>query len=78
MRKLKLSQVRLLMASLAALALLLFPAGSWLGSAVLLYAGLICYILAALVWFGLYRCPHCHKRLGAHTKLYCPRCKKKL
>ena len=78
MRKLNLGQVQLLMMALAALALLLFPVGVGLKSTVLLYAGLICYILAVYVWFCLYRCPHCRKRLGTHTGLYCPHCGKKL
>ena len=78
MRKLRPSQVRLLTVALAALALLLVPIGSWLESTVLLYAGLICYILVVLVWFVLHRCPHCRRHLGRHNGLYCPYCKKKL
>ena len=78
MQKLSPGQVRLLMIALAALALLLVPVSLWLESAVLLYAGLSCYILAVVVWFCLHRCPHCRKRLGTHTGLYCPYCGKKI
>lgn len=78
MRKLKPGQVRLLMVLSGALTLLLLPLGAWLRIDWLLYAGLICYILAVLVWFRLHRCPHCRRHLGKHTGLYCPYCGKKL
>ncbi len=78
MRKLNRAQVQLLQLILGALSLLLVPLGFGLKSGVLLYAGLICYILVVLVWFRLNRCPHCRKHLGKHTGLYCPYCGKKL
>lgn len=76
--KWKPGQVRLLMIVLGALALLLVPLGSWLNSMWGLYAGLLCYILAVLVWFRLHRCPHCRRHLGRHTGLYCPHCGERL
>ena len=74
----KLGQVRFLMAVLAALGLVLLTLARAFWSTALLYGGLICYVLAVLVWFGLNRCPHCHKRLGRNTSLYCPHCGEKL
>lgn len=78
MRKLKPAQVRLLQLILGTLTLLLVPLGLGLESGVVLYAGLICYILVVFVWFRLNRCPHCRRHLGRHTGLYCPYCGKKL
>lgn len=78
MRKLKPGQVRLLTVVLAALALLLVPLGARLNSSVLLYAGLVSYILVVLVWFAFHRCPYCRKHLGKHNGLYCPYCGEKL
>lgn len=78
MRKLKPAQVRLLRLALGALTLILVPLGLTFNNGVILYAGLICYILVVLVWFCLNRCPHCRRHLGQHTGLYCPYCKKKL
>ena len=78
MRKLNRAQVQLLTLLLGALTVTLVPLGFILESKVILYAGLISYILAVLVWFRLNRCPHCRRHLGKHTGLYCPYCKKKL
>ena len=78
MRKLNRAQVQLLTLILGALTVILVPLGFILKSKVILYAGLISYILAVLVWFRLNRCPHCRKHLGKHTGLYCPYCGKKL
>ena len=78
MRKLNRDHIQLLKVLLGALTLLLLPLSGWLGSIVLFYAALICYILVVLVWFRLNRCPHCRKHLKDHTGLYCPYCGKKL
>ena len=78
MRKLNRAQVQLLTLLLGALTVILVTLGFILKSKVILYAGLISYILAVLVWFRLNRCPHCRKHLGKHTGLYCPYCGKKL
>ena len=78
MRKLNRAQVQLLTLLLGALTVILVPLGFSLKSKVILYAGLISYILAVLVWFRLNRCRHCRKHLGKHTGLYCPYCGKKL
>lgn len=77
-KKLRPGQVRLMMIALGALTLLLVPLGAWLSCAGAIYAGLVCYILVVLVWFGLNRCPHCGRHLGRHTGLYCPYCGEKL
>lgn len=74
----KLGYVRFLLVVLGALGLLLFTLGGGFKNVALLYAGMICYVLAVFVWFGLNRCPHCHKRLGSNTGLYCPHCGEKL
>lgn len=76
--KLTLGQARLATGVLALLALALLPLASALDSEGLLYAGLLCFVLAVLVWFACNRCPHCRKHLGRSTGLYCPRCKKRL
>lgn len=76
--KLTLGQARLVTGVLALLALALLPLASALDSEGLLYAGLLCFVLAVLVWFACNRCPHCRKHLGRSTGLYCPRCKKRL
>ena len=76
--KLNLGQVRFLLVVLAALGLVLLSLARAFWSTVLLYGGLICYVLSVLVWFVLNRCPHCHKRLGRSTSLYCPHCGEKL
>ena len=68
----KLGQVRLLLFVFGALALILVTLGALLRNVPILYGGLICFILAVLVRFVLYRCPHCRKRLNQHTGLRCP------
>ena len=74
----KLGRVRLLMVVLSALALLLFPVASMLKSELIMYGALLCFVLSALVLYGFFRCPHCHKFLGQSTKTVCPHCKKRL
>lgn len=74
----KLGQARFCMVVLASLGLLLFTLGGGFKIIALLYAGMICYVLAVFVWFAFNRCPHCHKRLGRSTRLYCPHCGEKL
>lgn len=70
----KLERVRLLMISLAALALVLLPIGSALQSDVIVIAALLSFILSVFVWRTFYRCPHCRKFLGQFTKNICPHC----
>lgn len=69
---------RLLRLLFGSLAVLLLPLSIALSSGILLYGALISYILAVVIWFRFNRCPHCHKRLGRHTGIYCPYCKEKL
>ena len=69
---------RLLRILFGALGLILLPLGFALSSDILVYGALISYIIAVFIWFQFNRCPHCHKRLGRHTGIYCPYCKEKL
>lgn len=73
-----LQKARLLMIVFGALGLLLLPLGAAFSSELLLYGALLSYVLAVFVWFRFNRCPHCRKRLGRHTGIYCPYCKEKL
>lgn len=73
-----LQKSRLLRMLFGTLGLILLPLGAALGSAVLIYGAFISYIAAVFIWFAYNRCPHCRKRLGRSTSLYCPYCKKKL
>lgn len=74
----KLGRVRLLMVLFAVLALILLPLGCELHVDWIITAALGCFAAAVFVWFGFYRCPHCHKFLGRSTKIYCPYCREKL
>lgn len=76
--KLKLGQIRFLMAVSAALALLLFPLGVALDNTVIFYLGLGCFTLTVYIWLFHYKCPHCKKRIGRSTSLRCPHCGQKL
>ena len=78
MKKLTLGQVRALTVLLGLLTLTLVPLGGMLKNIVILYAGLISYIAAVVLWFTKNRCPHCRCHLGTSTSLYCPNCKKRL
>ena len=76
--KLTQGQVQLLTAVLALLALVLLPVSGALGSWPLLYAGLLSFVLAVLLWYVRNRCPHCRRHLGRNTGRYCPYCGEKL
>ena len=76
--KIRLGQVRLLMFIFGLLAIILVTLGAFLRVIGVLYGGLLCFVLSALVRFALYRCPHCRKQLKQHTGLRCPYCRERL
>ena len=52
--------------------------GALVQSALLIVAGLLLLIVALVLHFTYYRCPHCGRFLDRSTGAYCPYCGKKM